>query len=441
MIKTVLVHHLSILTKTPFRLLFLLWMLASSIHSQAQTSSKSDTVIIVTDTTDFDRLFKRARDIGNQKNYNFARKICYKILEKKPSYYDVRTYIGRTYSWEYAYDAARTEFSRVLIEKENDFEALAALIDVEYWTNNLDVASNYLKLAMGYYPTSEPLMLKKAKILLRQGDKEAAALSLRRVLDLNPGNKEAIDMLNSMSDSRLSNRFSISYANDYFDTRDPHKLAAIEIGRSFSFGSLIYRASYAEKFDKKGVQAEADGYLRIIKSNYFYVNLGYSDSRIFPDFRAAIESFQKLPASFELSVGYRYLRFSPPGTSIYTASLGKYYRNYWFAFRTYLTPKVSIGTENFLQKTSQTYILNIRNYFSDADNYLGIRIGKGQSPDERKLSDADTPRLNSVQAGLEYQRRTFGRWVAKGEVTVGQEELNSGYLNRISIGVQMKTVF
>ncbi len=399
-------------------------------------------MIIVTDTTDFDRLFKRAREIGETKNYNFARRICYKILEKKPNYYDVRTYIGRTYSWESQYDNARTEFSRVLIEKENDIDALSALIDVEYWTDNLDVASDYLKLAMGYYPTSEALMIKKAKILLKKGEKEAAALSLRRVLDINPGNKEAINLLNSMSDSRLSNRFAIAYANDYYDSKDPQKLAAAEIGRSFTFGSIIYRISYAEKFNTKGLQAEADGYLRFVKSNYLYVNLGFSDSKIFPDLRAGVEIFQKLPAGFELSGGYRYLRFSAPGTSIYTASLGNYYRNYWFAFRAYFTPKVSLGTEQFLQKTSQTYILNIRNYFDDADNYIGIRLGRGQSPDERKLSEADTPRLDALQAGIEYQRRTFGRWIMKGEIAVANEEVREGtYQQRLAIGVQMKTVF
>jgi YaiO family outer membrane protein len=408
----------------------------------AQSVQKADTVIIVTDTTDFDRLFKRAREIGEQKNYNFARKICYKILEKKPNYYDVRTYIGRTYSWEDKYDNARTEFSRVLIEKENDLEALSALIDVEYWTNNLEVANNYLKIAMGYYPTSEALMIKKAKILLRQGEKESAALSLRKVLDLNPGNKEAISLLNSMSDSRLSNRFSVSYSTDFFDTRAPHKLAYAEIGRSFAFGSIIYRASYAEKFEFKGLQAEADGYLRFVKSNYLYVNLGFSDSRIFPDLRAGVEIYQKLPAGFELSGGYRYLRFTSPGTSIYTFSLGNYFRNYWFAFRTYLTPKVTLGTEQFLQKTSQSYILNIRNYFDDADNYFGIRLGRGQSPDDRRLTESNTPRLKSMQGGLEYQRRTFGRWVMKGEITVADEEIREGeYMKRLSIGVQMKTVF
>lgn len=424
------------------RFLIPVMLLLCSLNGKAQTNQKSDTVIIVTDTTDFDRLFKRAREIGGQKNYNFARRICYKILEKKPSYYDVRTYIGRTYSWEYAYDAARTEFSRVLIEKENDFEALSALIDVEYWTNNLDVAMNYLRLAMGYYPTSEALMIKKAKILLRQGDKEAAALSLRRALDLNPGNKDAIVLLNSMSDSRLSNRFSASYNTDYFNARDPQKLASIEIGRSFVFGSIIYRASYAEKFNNNGLQAEADGYLRFVKSNYLYVNLGFSDSKVFPDLRAGVEIFQKLPSSFELSGGYRYLRFSPPGTSIYTASLGKYYRNYWFAFRTYLTPKVSLGTEKFLQKTSQTYILNIRNYFDDADNYLGIRISRGQSPDEQKLAYTNTPLFKTIQGGLEYQRRIFGRWIMKGEIGVAEEEIREGtFQQRLSMGVQMKTVF
>ncbi|MBP6334866.1 MAG: YaiO family outer membrane beta-barrel protein [Bacteroidia bacterium] len=437
-----LISTISFFFKCPIRLFLPLGLILCSIQAQSQNLLKSDTVIIVTDTTDFDRLFKRAREIGETKNYNFARRICYKILEKKPNYYDVRTYIGRTYSWESQYDNARTEFSRVLIEKENDIDALSALIDVEYWTDNLDVASDYLKLAMGYYPTSEALMIKKAKILLKKGEKEAAALSLRRVLDINPGNKEAINLLNSMSDSRLSNRFAIAYANDYYDSKDPQKLAAAEIGRSFTFGSIIYRISYAEKFNTKGLQAEADGYLRFVKSNYLYVNLGFSDSKIFPDLRAGVEIFQKLPAGFELSGGYRYLRFSAPGTSIYTASLGNYYRNYWFAFRAYFTPKVSLGTEQFLQKTSQTYILNIRNYFDDADNYIGIRLGRGQSPDERKLSEADTPRLDALQAGIEYQRRTFGRWIMKGEIAVANEEVREGtYQQRLAIGVQMKTVF
>ncbi len=208
------------------------------------------------------------------------------------------------------------------------------------------------------------------------------------------------------------------------------------------FGSIIYRASYAEKFSLKGCKSEADGYLRFVKSNYLYVNLGFSDSKIFPELRASVEIFQKLPASFELSGGYRYLRFSPPGTSIYTGSLGKYYRNYWFSFRAYLTPKVSLGTEKFLQKTSQTYILNIRNYFEDADNYIGFRIGRGISPDEQKLSDSRYPTIQDHTGRSGISTSHFGRWVMKGEIAVANEEISSGnFRQRLSIGVQVKTVF
>ncbi|MFN8167139.1 MAG: YaiO family outer membrane beta-barrel protein [Bacteroidia bacterium] len=406
-------------------------------------SKSTDTLVVVTDTTNIDALFKKARDFSFQGNNAQARRICQKILEKKPGYYDVRTFMGRTYAWDKRYEEARTEFSRVLIEKEDDIEALGALIDVEMWTENFKVASDYLKIALGYYPTSEDLMLRKARLQLRLDLEESASLTLRRILDLNPGNKEALKMLNSMKDSRLSNKFQLSFNTDFFDKNNsPQKLASGEIGRSFTFGSIAYRATYAERFNTKGLQSEVDGYLRFVKSNYFYLNVGFSDSKIFPEVRAGAEIYQKIPAGFELSGGFRYLQFSNPGTKIYTASLGNYFRNYWFSVRVYLTPKTTIETNDFLKKSSQTLILNIRNYFGDADNYFGIRLGQGQSPDERKITDAGIQRLKSLQGGIEYQRLAFGRWVIKGDLGYSKEEVRaSTFQQRISIGIILKTIF
>lgn len=425
-------------------LLFLFLSLLLWGHSDVFAQSKStDTLVVVTDTTDIDALFKKARDFSFQGNNAQARRICQKILEKKPGYYDVRTFMGRTYAWDKRYEEARTEFSRVLIEKEDDIEALGALIDVEMWTENFKVASDYLKIALGYYPTSEDLMLRKARLQLRLDLEESASLTLRRILDLNPGNKEALKMLNSMKDSRLSNKFQLSFNTDFFDKNNsPQKLASGEIGRSFTFGSIAYRATYAERFNTKGLQSEVDGYLRFVKSNYFYLNVGFSDSKIFPEVRAGAEIYQKIPAGFELSGGFRYLQFSNPGTKIYTASLGNYFRNYWFSVRVYLTPKTTIETNDFLKKSSQTLILNIRNYFGDADNYFGIRLGQGQSPDERKITDAGIQRLKSLQGGIEYQRLAFGRWVIKGDLGYSKEEVRaSTFQQRISIGIILKTIF
>ena len=108
---------------------FILFLSGFSLKSSAQTKA-SDTLVVVTDTTDIDALFKKAREFSYNDNYAQARRICIKILEKKPDYYEVRTFLGRTYAWQKEYDKARTELSRVLIERENDIDALNALFDV-----------------------------------------------------------------------------------------------------------------------------------------------------------------------------------------------------------------------------------------------------------------------------------------------------------------------
>lgn len=425
---------------------FVFALLLSGRNAAWAQSKSSDTTVVVTDTTDIDALFKRAREISYTGNNSQSRRICQKILDKKPDYYDVRIFMGRTYAWDHRYEEARTELSRVLIEKEDNQEALSALIDVEIWTENLKVAEDYLKLALGFYPTSDELMLKKARLQIRQDEKESASITLGRILDLNPGNKEALKLLNSISGNRLTNKAILTFYTDFFDKKQtPQKIAAAEIGHSFPFGSVAYRASYADRFGKAGLQSELDGYLHFVKSNYVYLNIGFSDATIFPEFRTAAEMYQKIPAGFELSGGFRYLQFSIPGTMIYTASLGNYFRDYWFAVRAYITPKNTIESNDFLKKSSQTYILNIRKYLGDADNYLGIRAGRGQSPDERTITDSSVTRLKTMMGAVEYQRLAFGRWVVKGDLAYSNEELSSTppkrIQQRISLGIQLKTVF
>ncbi|MCC7232012.1 MAG: YaiO family outer membrane beta-barrel protein [Bacteroidia bacterium] len=411
----------------------------------AQTKNSPDTNIVVTDTTNLDALFSRARELSYAGNNTLARKICQKILEKKPNYYDVRTFIGRTWSWEKQYDNARTELSRVLIEKESDYEALNALIDVELWTKSLIVAGDYLKIALGYYPTSEDLLLKKARLQVMREDKEDAAITLQRILELNPGNKEALDMLNGMSDSRLNNRFQMNFSADYYpEDQVPQTFVSGELGRAFNFGSIIYRASVAKRYNRTGFQQELDSYARFMKGNYFYFNVGFGDTtKVFPKFKAGAEMFQKLPAGFELSGGWRYLLYTNPGVNIYTGSLGNYFRNYWINLRVYMTPKKNLPTSDILKSSSQTYILEFRNYFGDAENYISFRAGNGQAPDDRKVLTAqDIIRLKTISGAVEYQKRAFGRWIAQFEMNYYYVEVRKDvFQQHIVVGIQMKTIF
>lgn len=412
-----------------------------SLKSSAQIKA-SDTLIVVTDTTDLDALFKKAREFSYNDNFAQARRICVKILEKKPNYYEVRTFLGRTYTWQKNYDMARTELSRVLIEKENDLDALSALFDVEFWSENYEVANDYLKIALSYYPNNEDLLLKKAKLQMKLDDKGAAAISLRRILDLNPGNKEAIQLMNTLEGRRLNNSFQVGYSVDeYSKTKPPQELASTQLSRNFTFGSLIMRINLANKFEKKGLQYELESYVHFTKFMYANLSTGFAYDVIFPKEKYGAEFYFKLPAGFEVSSGFRYQKYLN-GTTFYTGSIGNYYKNYWFNVRTFISPKKDSTVESTsLKNSSITLIVTARNYFGDGDNFFGIKAGTGQSPDERKTLDI-AQLTKSYSAGFEFQKTAFGRWVLKTELTYSKENIRvDSFTQRITTAVTLKTVF
>ena len=112
----------------------------------------------------------------------------------------------------------RVPIQSVLIEKEDDIEAPEHWLMWKCGSENFKVASDYLKIALGY-PTSEDLMLRKARLQLRLILKKAHLL-LSQDFGFESRNKEALKMLNSMKDSRLSNKFQLSFNTDFL-TRTP----------------------------------------------------------------------------------------------------------------------------------------------------------------------------------------------------------------------------
>jgi YaiO family outer membrane protein len=418
--------------------LFFCMLHAGNVFGQ----NRSDTIIVITDTTNLDALFKKARDLAYDNNYSQARRICQKILEKKPSYYDVRTFLGRIYAWEKQYDNARTELSRVLIEKENDYEALSALFDVEFWTESYSVANDYLKIALGYYPTSEELLLKKAKLQIKLEEKDDAALTLRRILDINPGNKEAIRIMNTLEGRKLNNNFQTSYLVDLFDKLQARQILSAEVGHNFSFGSLIGRVNYADKFNQQGMQYELETYTHFTSAVYINLLAGYSDLTIFPEQKYNAELFQKLPKGFEISFGVRLQKFTSFSTT-YTGSTSLYYKDFYFSIRAFISPKTDSQTKLTDLKISNTFIGNVRMYFGDPDTYFGIKAGQGRSPDENVTISA-AQFFPSYQTGLELQRRMAGKWLMKIETTYAKENINKErdtFNRRVTTTITLKTVF
>jgi len=66
-------------------------------------------------------------------------------------------------------------------------------------------ALRFYELALADGPKDQELLLSRiAEIHVVQGDREAATAGYRKVLSLNPGNAEAIEMLRRLEVSRVS---------------------------------------------------------------------------------------------------------------------------------------------------------------------------------------------------------------------------------------------
>jgi YaiO family outer membrane protein len=375
----------------------------------------------------YSQSFEQARNFAFNGERAKAREICRALLSNGFDS-DAALLLGRTYAWDGNYDSARVVFNEVLLKNPQNMEVLDAFSDVEYWSGNYVEAIGYCNRSLEKNPANEAMILKKAKIL-HSGEKYAEAV--KTLDDFNsafPGRAEIMRKLQEYRPDVLKNTVQLSYTYDSFDKdfhRDPWQIAALSYGRKTRFGSLIFRTNLAKRYGNSGFQYEVDAYPKISENNYGYLNYGFSKCPVFPKNRFGFEWYHNFPASFEGSAGMRILFFGGSSVNIYTATIGKYAGSYWASLRTFVTPSSS--------GTSVSGLLQVRRYFSDPEDYIGLRLGYGVSPDDnRNLIDSGQKlSLKTRSIRLEYNHIINHIWIIKTGAVWGNEELQqknySGY--------------
>jgi len=386
----------------------------------------------------------QAQTFDEARNYAFngerekARDICRQILAEGFNS-DVALLMGRTYAWDGMYDSARVVLQDVLVQRPENMEAYDALSDVEFWADNNAQAIEYCNAALKLEPESPKFAMKKARILYSDEQYNEAVDVLETYLHENPGEPDFLLKLKEYRLDAMKNKIRVVYTYDSFDSdfnRDPWHFLALSYGRKTKLGSVIARLNYANRFDSNGLQFEVDAYPKIGENNYAYVNYGYSSDALFPGNRFGFELYHNFPKAWEGSIGMRYLDFSSSGVDIYTATLGKYVGNYWISLRSYVTPDTD--------GTSVSGALSVRRYFADSENYLGLKLSYGVSPDDnRKPIDTEknlTLKTRSVRA--EYNRLIKKIWIVSAGFNVGSEQLEPGnYSGYYSFDVGFSRLF
>jgi YaiO family outer membrane protein len=330
-----------------------------------------------------DRSFEVARELAFNQQRAKAQDTLKLILTKYPNYHDIRAFLASTYSWDKNYNTARKEFNYVLENAPKRKETWIATINNELWAEQPQNALEKVNKALTYFENDEDLMYLKAKTLENNRREEDALIILDEIISKNPENQQAINYRTSLNFLISYNSIGFSSAlNLYSDVFDPAQEYAVKIGKKTKYVSLIGRININNRFNDTGIQFEADAYPKITKGVYGYLNFGYSNTALFPDYRHGAELHFSLPKSLDASLGYRALHFGKSTTKMYTGSIGIYKGNYYVYFRPYLTPNEA--------GVSKSGTINIRKYKTDEDNYFSISFGLGYSPE---IDDFD-PILN-----------------------------------------------
>lgn len=401
--------------KILYRICFLL-LLSTPVLVQAQ----------LTDTVSSDGLLQAARKAAfDQKNYALAKHYLYKAMGQSPDYADIKIFLGRIHTWTGNTDSARLYFSSVLKNNPGYADAAVAYSDLEYWNDQNGKALAIVDSGLVYHPSDEALLLRRAKILNAMRRYEEANTSVQKLLSINKHNSDAFVLASRIRELASKNKIGFSYDFVHFDKQfaDPWHLVSLDYTRTTRMGSLTGRINYANRFKENGVQYELEAYPHISNIFYSYINVGYSDNvGVFPKWRGGFSLYANLPAGFESDLGVRYLQFTGSPTWIYTGSLGKYYKNWLFNFRTYVTPSTNVSA------VSASYNLMARYYFGGADDFLGMNIGYGLSPDDRQNAiQLDNPvKLTTYKAGASFRKKIGGLNVLSADASWYNQEYLPG---------------
>ncbi|HLK47573.1 MAG TPA: YaiO family outer membrane beta-barrel protein [Bryobacteraceae bacterium] len=337
-----------------------------------------------------------------------------KRLAEKRTDSDARVLRGVILSWEGRYDDARRDLEMVLAQHRDHGDALPALINVEMWSDHPERAEELARDALRRNPTDPDLLLARAKALKALKRNREALNEIERLLLVDPGNQKAAAMKVDLGDSLRKFSASFDHSTEWFsDGRTPWQETQVQLSRDTEFGSVIARFDRANRFGLTSQMVEIDAYPHIRRGTYAYLNVGYSpDANLYPQTRLAADLYQSLGHGFEASGGFRQLHFGG-NIHIYTASITKYYGDWMFTGRTFLTPD-DVGT-------SRSGQFLVRRYLGSATDYVSFRVGYGSAPAE-VTSVTDIEILNSQSFAAEINHAIGRRFMVLGHFGYSYED-------------------
>ena len=362
--------------------------------------------------------FDTAYALAYEGKTNTAHNMLFLMINKPATDIDTSILWASTLSWRGDYDLARTEFNAILSTTKSNREVWISTVKNELYAKNHATALGLSNKALLHIENDAELM--RLQTIATEGingllyadkgwynvesdvkTKFVAAKKPEKTVAKEVDDKN-VELLRKtpVTEEKLKNSVMVNSAVTIFDQRfDPITTTSIAYKRQTPFGSIIPRINNSNRVGKNGIQLDLDLYPKIAKGFYAYVNYGYSESDLYPNHKMGSDIYYNHKSGVEFSAGGRFINFATKDVKSITNSLGYYKGNYYFSLRSYITPE-----SNNLTRVSGNLL--VRKYLKDAENYMGLNVGYGFSPELRQFTSGDQL-LAETLLYIESQRLSF----------------------------------
>lgn len=349
---------------------------------------------------------------SEQKDYFKAKKIAHQCLKVAPNYLDFHLALGRIHKNEKSMDSARYYFQHVIDANPKYKEAFVFLSRTELEAKNNAAALATINKGIAIYPEEKEFYLVKLQIINSQEEPKKSIEYLEFLSTKYPDDIAIKNQLHDIKSTIKSNRIGTSYTFTTFnrDNYGPWHLTSVNYSKQFNKVSLGGRVNYIDRRQNGSSQNfgyfyEIESYFKTTKKSYSFVNFGFSDGEVFPEFRFLFSNYYTLGKGFETEIGYRFNKRTNTKSSSGILALGKYFKNNWINFRT------SFQLDE--PKLYPSFSTQFRHYYNTRFDYFSLTIGYGTSPDERETLTQFQERiaLTSYRFGGGYNKLFAKKYV------------------------------
>lgn len=381
---------------------------------------------------DRELLLKKSSVLEAKQQYIEAYTITGSLMQRYPYNSKIKqTHIeqllasGGAYNKRLEYDSALAEFYKVLEINPRDSNALNYSSNILSEKNENDSALNLINKALYYYPGNELFTFKRAVMLEKKKEYEAASITADSLVLINPSLRN-IDFADALKARALKNQMGFMFLYTTFDsasTLSRANIATIQYTRFTKKASYTGRLNMAGRTIGTGLQVEMDVNYNHSLKWFSFASAGISNNIVFPSIKLAYSLNYNYKKTYTFEGGIRYLRFNNTDVDLLSGlgSVTRYYGDFWANLRYF---GIYQGTQLFHAAT-----LSGRQYISAGNEYVTAAVGIGNSPDEfsRNFRILDNLGVRTYSFSMGYTkiyryRNTFsftGTWY--------NQELSSGF--------------